>query len=217
MVSRMAEIVGAVAIVSLGFTAVGALTQGADKASPLERGQILHSSYAAIGPAFDDGYTAKLALAQFPLPVAANNQGDLGQRLVLALQQELSGRGYDVGQTDGTLSPETRAAIRKYEAQSGLDVTGEATQNLLAHIRVTRSFGDAAAPDGQIEKRELVMRVQRRLSELGYAPGPADGALTQATREAIAAFEADRGLPQTGDLSPLLVQGLGTGNASIEF
>lgn len=43
--------------------------------------------------------------------------------------------------------------------------------------------------------REAVAEVQRRLAELGYDPGPADGIPGARTRAAIEAFQRDRGLP----------------------
>jgi S1-C subfamily serine protease len=40
---------------------------------------------------------------------------------------------------------------------------------------------------------------QRALAALGYSPGPADGAMGPRTREALAAFQRDQGLPVTGE------------------
>ncbi|GMV62053.1 MAG: hypothetical protein AMXMBFR74_12220 [Parvibaculum sp.] len=52
---------------------------------------------------------------------------------------------------------------------------------------------------------EMVAEVQTRLSTLGYAPGPADGALREQTRDAIRAFQTDAGLPATGEIDSSLV------------
>ncbi|MBC7103739.1 MAG: peptidoglycan-binding protein [Parvibaculum sp.] len=52
---------------------------------------------------------------------------------------------------------------------------------------------------------EIVAEVQTRLSTLGYAPGPADGALREQTRDAIRAFQTDAGLPSTGEIDSSLV------------
>jgi hypothetical protein len=59
-----------------------------------------------------------------------------------------------------------------------------------------------------------VKRVQKRLSALGYAPGPADGILGPATRFAIRAFERAEGLPVRGELSPALLRALGVDELS---
>jgi len=209
MVLRFAEVVGALAIISAGFTAVGALTYESNDRSRSGNGPVLHSGIG-VGTALEDGYTAHLALAQFPLPVSERDREQMQRQLVQAVQHELTTRGFDVGPADGVIHPETRSAIRDYEATAGLDVTGEPTANLLKHIRLTRALVGAVVSPEQLEKRELVARVQRRLEGLGYRPGTSSGAVTQTTREAIAAFEADRGLPVTGELSPKLVQELGT-------
>jgi len=54
----------------------------------------------------------------------------------------------------------------------------------------------------------LVARAQQLLAELGYDPGPADGVAGPRTSDAIAAFERDRGLPETGAASPEVVEQL---------
>ncbi len=208
MVLRFAKVVGALTIISIGFTAVGALTYESDDGSPSEQGPVVHSSIG-VGTALEDGYTAHLALEQFSLPVSESDHDETQNQLVQAIQHELATRGFDAGPTDGVIHPETRSAIRDYEATAGLDVTGEPTENLLKHISLTRGLAEAVVSDDQFDKRELIARAQRRLTELGYEPGGTSGAVTQATRVAISAFEDDRGLTVTGELSPQLVQELG--------
>jgi uncharacterized protein len=46
--------------------------------------------------------------------------------------------------------------------------------------------------------RATVAQIQAQLTELGYDPGPVDGAMGPRTRNAIIAFQRDKGLPQTG-------------------
>jgi peptidoglycan hydrolase-like protein with peptidoglycan-binding domain len=50
--------------------------------------------------------------------------------------------------------------------------------------------------------------VQQVLADLGYAPGPVDGALGGATARAISAFQHDRKMPETGRISPELLREL---------
>ena len=54
----------------------------------------------------------------------------------------------------------------------------------------------------------LVARAQQLLSRLGYDPGPADGVPGPRTRDAINAFERDRGLPETGSATPGVIEHL---------
>jgi len=51
---------------------------------------------------------------------------------------------------------------------------------------------------------ELTERVQKDLVALGYDPGNISGELTTDTTVAIAKFQADRDMPVTGEVSPLL-------------
>ena len=51
--------------------------------------------------------------------------------------------------------------------------------------------------------------IQRRLAELGYDPGPADGRAGPRTRTAIQAFQRARGLSADGEPTPALRTALG--------
>jgi len=57
---------------------------------------------------------------------------------------------------------------------------------------------------------DLVFEVQSKLTRLGYAPGPADGALTPRTRRAIMHFQNDAGLQPTGEIDSELLRRLRT-------
>lgn len=208
MVSRVAELVGAIFIILIGFTAVCALTYNGAQRSPSERGPVRHYTVGLVGPALEDGYTAKLALAQFPLPVPGRGDEPASGELVAAIQTELSARGFLAGAADGVDRPQLRDAIRDYQTAYGLDVTGAPTPHLLEHIRTTRGLGNAVETGGAVA-RELIQRVQERLAALGYDPGSNGGVLDDGTRDAIAHFEADRGLTVTGEVSHRLVLLLG--------
>lgn len=55
----------------------------------------------------------------------------------------------------------------------------------------------------------LTARVQSRLADEGYDPGPIDGVIGPQTRDAIAAFQADNGLSVTGSVDDSLLRALG--------
>lgn len=146
-------------------------------------------------------------------PLSAENGGSL--LVVRAVQRELAARGYDVGETDGMLSVKTRAAISTYESRESLPVTGIATDELLHHILLGGSAkpadtGSVAADPATATQDEsaTVMAVQQILADLGYDPGIPDGAIGSSTSAAISAFQRDRNIPETGHLSPELLDQL---------
>jgi hypothetical protein len=54
-----------------------------------------------------------------------------------------------------------------------------------------------------------VASVQDQLTRLGYSPGGVDGVLGPQTRDAIADFQNDRGMPATGQIDGSLMRALG--------
>ena len=78
---------------------------------------------------------------------------------------------------------------------------------LLLAIAGMGPAGLAAASDPQVEA------VQRRLAELGYEPGTADGLMGPRTRTALRALQRDRGLPQSGRIDAATLAALGLAEA----
>lgn len=64
--------------------------------------------------------------------------------LVLLVQQELQALGYDPGAVDGEMSTKTAIAISKFQAEQGLEVTGEVTPQLAGILKAVRN--DAYKP-----------------------------------------------------------------------
>ncbi len=80
--------------------------------------------------------------------------------------------------------------------------------------------GTAAEPKPQEETKSTgaispvnrdLMRVQRRLKELGHDPGPIDGRLGLQTKAALKAFQTDYGLAATGEIDAETRAALGLG------
>ena len=59
----------------------------------------------------------------------------VGQDLVLEIQQALATTGYYRGVVDGLYGPQTKKAISDYQRSEGLSVTGEASEDLLSHLK----------------------------------------------------------------------------------
>ena len=75
------------------------------------------------------------ALTPPPPPLNSGLSKDTGNSGVTALQRELSYRGYLGGRPSGTLDDTTRGAIKNYQRDAGLAVTGEPSPGLLDHLR----------------------------------------------------------------------------------
>ncbi len=59
--------------------------------------------------------------------------------------------------------------------------------------------------------RQMIVAAQKELNDRGYDAGPADGVLGPSTRAALAKFQADQKLPQTGDLDVATMSKLNIG------
>ncbi|MCC7252352.1 peptidoglycan-binding domain-containing protein [Hyphomicrobium sp.] len=65
------------------------------------------------------------------------------------------------------------------------------------------------------DRTDLVRAIQRELKAKGYETGAVDGVAGLVTRGAIMAYEADSGLPLTGEPRPALLQHLVLGSSDI--
>jgi len=61
-------------------------------------------------------------------------------------QRLLNELGYDAGPVDGQMGPATRQAIRSFQRDAGLPITGEFDFALLNRLRSTQSHGNASGP-----------------------------------------------------------------------
>jgi peptidoglycan hydrolase-like protein with peptidoglycan-binding domain len=120
--------------------------------------------------------------------------------LVREVQAELARRGLYDGPTDGLFGPKTEAAIFDFEIGAGLKPNGQPNPQLLAAMRSSSS--PAVVPSTRVSA------VQRVLDQQGFGPVKPDGVFGEATRAAIRRFEASRGLPQRGELTPAVLRDL---------
>jgi sporulation protein YlmC with PRC-barrel domain len=120
---------------------------------------------------------------------------------VLAAQQRLKDRGYYAGPVDGVIGPDTEAAVRAYQRDRRLTVTGQLDSQT---ARTLMSEASTAAPTVDIRT------AQRQLKERGYYSGPVDGVMGPATEGALRAYQRDRGLKVTGRLDAPTARSLAT-------
>lgn len=74
--------------------------------------------------------------------------------------------------------------------------------------RVAKTLPRRSEVSAPLPKEKNVTAIQRRLTEAGYDPGPADGVLGEQTRASIIAFESDNELPVVGEASERLLKAL---------
>ena len=121
--------------------------------------------------------------------------------LVLA-QQRLKQGGYYSGPVDGVIGPDTAAALRAYQRDQRLSVTGNLDSPTVRALN--SETGSTAARTPAMDIRSA----QRELKDRGYYSGPVDGVIGAATESALRAYQRDRGLKVTGRLDAPTVRSL---------
>jgi peptidoglycan hydrolase-like protein with peptidoglycan-binding domain len=70
----------------------------------------------------------------------------LNDDIIRAAQTKLNDEGYKTGTPDGRLGAKTRAAIRKYQQDKNLKVSGQLDESTLSHLNVGAGHTMATAP-----------------------------------------------------------------------
>lgn len=188
----------------LGFDAgpvdglMGARTRGAIRAyqrdnNLLEDGQPTSSLLSHVR-----------ATAQSRTSAPAPSRVEMASRQVEDIQEALRNLGYTVGRASGRLDDETRAAIRSYESDHGLLMSGEPSAELLRHMR--ERVGAAPAPTGA--DANTLARIQAELRVRGYPIPLISGRMDAPTRQAIREYQQGQGVPVTGEPSQALLEEL---------
>jgi branched-chain amino acid transport system substrate-binding protein len=115
------------------------------------------------------------------------------------IQQALTALGFYSGPIDGVMSDELTAAISALQQQLGVPVTGVYDAETDAAVR--QRLGTASA-----SLTAATMSLQQALTDLGFYSGPIDGVYSAATVEAVRAFQASLGVPQTGVIDAVTVK-----------
>jgi peptidoglycan hydrolase-like protein with peptidoglycan-binding domain len=133
---------------------------------------------------------------------------------VASVQRALNELGYAAGSVDGLMGSKTRGAIRAYQVDDGLPVSGEPSRSLYEHLQDTHAqrFGEATAP---AVSSQTIAEIQGLLQQRGYVVPKARGTLDAATVAAIRSYQADASLPVTGTASPSLLANLKVGTDGI--
>lgn len=107
--------------------------------------------------------------------------------LVGSIEEGLARLGYPVGPLDGALDERTIAAIRAFENDRGLSVTGKPSLALLTLLAPpVADEAPAIEPGPEVD----VAALQRMLNESGFGPLSVDGVWGPRTREALSRYAA---------------------------
>lgn len=132
---------------------------------------------------------ASVAYAQTS-PVAAQTTTTLSQSTIKALQEALNKQGIAVN-ADGVMNVETRNAIRRYQSQHHLPVTGEADNATLDKLGVAVQSGAASSP----------------ASTVGQASSPSTG-LTTSPQAPMQSGQGTGGMMMSGPMMQDMMQGM---------
>lgn len=148
----------------------------------------------AAAPAAEAAPAVTAAAPPAAEPPAAAPAADDPVALTRKLQIALRELGYDVGAVNGRVGAKTRQAMDLFAADVGLPAGGEPDAELLGAADDQLNYRREQVVQQQ---RQLGMRAQQALADLGYDIGDIDGVVGSRTRNALRAWSSIRGQPVT--------------------
>ncbi|MBX5465888.1 MAG: peptidoglycan-binding protein [Firmicutes bacterium] len=164
-------------------------------------GVIGPATWGALDAALNASGGASQASPTFEAAPATLELGDQGDA-VKTLQTWLDQTGAHLA-VDGDFGPLTYQAVRLFQAEHGLPVTGvadAATLSLLQRLAQAPAAADPAPVLGPGATGSAVAALQTELQRVGYSPGGIDGIFGPETERALIAFQSAHGLTPTGTL-----------------
>jgi len=119
---------------------------------------------------------------------------------VFGLQARLKDLGFDPGPIDGVFGPKTQIAVKDFQADVGLPITGvvdSATWKALFTGRELPTLRRGSAGP-------YVRLLQARLKDYGFDPGPVDGVFGSGTEAAVRKFQSAFWLVADGIVGPTM-------------
>ena len=131
------------------------------------------------------------------------------------LQEKLIELGYLDDTADGIFGEKTQVAIEQLQSDLGMTVTGVATAELQRMLFAGEiSAYNPYLPLKRGDRGTRVSRMQAELKALGYYAGAADGVYGKGTEKAVAAFQKQEGLNETGQADEETLRALFSESAS---
>tara|TARA_R110000868_G_scaffold5138_1_gene31726 strand:+ start:2843 stop:6130 length:3288 start_codon:yes stop_codon:yes gene_type:complete len=133
-----------------------------------------------------------------------------GQGVPLSVPDAFTWYSIAASETDPTASQRATALEEMMEpaALTEARATVAAFRPRPINAEANGLYRDLPWEQAPIANANTVLRAQGFLAALGYAPGPIDGMVGGQTLDAIMAFQADQGLPQTGRVDDNLIDRL---------
>lgn len=149
-------------------------------------------------------------IAARPLPVATAPPANVSRTdVVRSIQKGLAAQGYEPGTADGLTGLMTKAAIMAYEADNGLALTAEPSEELMRRIeagpRPAAAARKGASEVKTLEAATLIRTTGQWLSAIGYPVSKTETSMSASLVRAIRDYEASQKMPETGRISAPLV------------
>jgi lipid-binding SYLF domain-containing protein len=132
-------------------------------------------------------------------------------------QQALKDKGLYTGPVDGTMNADTQKALREFQQNNNLKVTGTLNHRTMNTLGLTTSTPKKEKGHRQTSglSKDNVRGAQMALKNDGFDPGPIDGVLGPRTMTALRNYQSHYGLEVTGTLTAeTRKQLMGTASAS---
>lgn len=209
---------GALALIGLGIIGNALMRQTGPHPAPLFAAAVVAPTPVPVARPADVQQTASIAqrpaeAAPAPAAPAAAAPAARGRSEIVAdVQRELVRRKLYDGAVDGVTGPKTEAAIRRFETEARLAVTGEASEALLAKLKrggpaataaarpqapaapapAPQRTAQAAPPQGPQSIADLIGQNGRPAQAQAPAPRPAPAARERSIGDLIAADTGPR-------------------------
>ena len=115
---------------------------------------------------------------------------------IIKLQKTLREIGYNPGGIDGKMGDKTRSAVKVFQKDYGLKVSGCVDNK--TWVELNKTYEKELLPFEKIS----IKKIQAALKNAGFDPGPIDGKSGPKTKKAIKEFQKSKGLTQDGEIGP---------------
>ncbi|MBN2360412.1 MAG: peptidoglycan-binding protein [Deltaproteobacteria bacterium] len=124
-------------------------------------------------------------------------------RHVANVQAHLKAAGYNPGVTDGKYDDRTEAMVKRFQKETGLEVTGRVDRETWHHLKQSYLYATGTADPAQFlgEHSAAVKKTERALKAAGYDPGKIDGVFDERTEKAVKKFEKQHKLKVDGKVT----------------